>query len=711
MEDTVQKIQDIDEKLIKGAEDLTFIQESLSKSSQMTSNMVTILTSFEERLAMLEQNILPVHRETVSLQKLQENLSVTLSVFDDVLSHHDAVRDLEQAVKAGAGNGLEQYLSHMQQIEDAKNFFEEHNPSSPELAKATLLFNTGKDSLQNEFRVLLSRHGQPVPPTMVLELIAAEDEDFPSDNVSLSLSQMPESAMEDLTEIAKWLKDHSKTLDFIDIYHATRSIVLKKSLELMKEHLRRNAAPSSGNFSPMVTAGKAHKLKDTPRGRTGSNLRPVVARKGSSASQSSKGEASGRKYNTLAPDFNVDLDSEIENYLYCVSGLLKLMQSEALIMTGIIPGEHQRKTFDKITEKAMTMIFQDGEAISSAAKRAVLKHDYTAVLTVFPVAKHLSQIRPEFEETLQGTTPTTRSKLPTLIASLETTGAKALEEFFDVVKNDPDKSNMPRDGTVHELTSNALTFLEHFLDYIDTTAAMLTAHRDQGYSAKTTDVEANKRQVSNYVAKVLGALSLNLDQKAKTYSDQYLGAIFLLNNYHFILKSLERYDLTKLVIISTPDIESHYAEIIKEQKREYSKSWNKVLSHILETNKPMSSQRMALEAAKLKDKERQQIKDKFKEQFTYKVKDKKERQQIKDIFKGFNQDFEELYKTQKSYAIPHAELRAALRKENKDLIVQPYQVFRDKYMLINFTKNPNKYMKLTTEMVAAYIDRFFDITA
>ena len=35
-----------------------------------------------------------------------------------------------------AGNGLELYLSHMQQIEQAKYFFEEHNPSSPELAKA-----------------------------------------------------------------------------------------------------------------------------------------------------------------------------------------------------------------------------------------------------------------------------------------------------------------------------------------------------------------------------------------------------------------------------------------------------------------------------------------------------------------------------------------------------------------------------------------------
>ncbi|XP_071797550.1 exocyst complex component 7-like isoform X1 [Asterias amurensis] len=707
MEDTVQKIQDIDEKLLKGAEDLTFIQESLGKSSQMTSNMVTILTSFEDRLAQLEQNILPVHKETVSLQKLQENLSNTLINFDDVLSHHDAVRDLEQPVKAGAGNGLELYLSHMQQIEQAKYFFEEHNPSSPELAKATSLFNTGKDSLQNEFRVLLSRHGQPVPPALLLDAISAYDEDFDSDN--LSLCQMPESAMEDLTEISKWLKDHSKTLDFIDIYHGTRSSILKKSLEWLKDHLgKRSAAPSVGAYSPMVTAGKVHRSKDTPKGRTTTALRPVVARKGSSASQSSRGEASQKKINSLTPDTHVEMESDIEHYLYSISGLLKLMQSEVQLMIGIIPGEHQRKTFDKIIDRSMEMIFQDGEAISSAAKRAVLKHDYTAVLTVFPVAKHLSQIRPEFEETLQGTTPTTRGKLPTLISSLETTGAKALEEFFDVVKNDPDKSNMPRDGTVHELTSNALTFLEHLLDYVETTAAMLTGQRD--HSSRNQDIEAKKKKVSIYVAKVLGALSLNLDQKAKTYSDQYLGAIFLLNNYHYILKSLERSELMKLVIISTPDIETHYADIIREQKKEYSKSWNKVLFHILEVNKPMSTQRVTQDASKLKDRERQQIKDKFKEA-TGKVKDKKERQQIKDRFKGFNTDFEELYKTQKSYAIPHAELRQALRRENKDHIVQPYQVFRDKYMLINFTKNPSKYMKLTPDQVASTMDKFFDITA
>ena len=37
-------------------------------------------------------------------------------------------------------------------------------------------------------------------------------------------------------------------------------------------------------------------------------------------------------------------------------------------------------------------------------------------------------------------------------------GAKALEAFIYNIKNDPDKvSNMPRDGTVHELTNHVST--------------------------------------------------------------------------------------------------------------------------------------------------------------------------------------------------------------------------------------------------------------
>lgn len=42
------------------------------------------------------------------------------------------------------------------------------------------------------------------------------------------------------------------------------------------------------------------------------------------------------------------------------------------------------------------------------------------------------------------------------------------------------------------------------------------------------------------IGKVLGNLQLNLLSKSKVYEDPALSAIFLHNNYNYILKSLEK---------------------------------------------------------------------------------------------------------------------------------------------------------------------------
>ena len=47
-------------------------------------------------------------------------------------------------------------------------------------------------------------------------------------------------------------------------------------------------------------------------------------------------------------------------------------------------------------------------------------------------------------------------------------GAKALEAFIYNIKNDPDKaSNMPRDGTVHELTNHVRHALISIIGELD----------------------------------------------------------------------------------------------------------------------------------------------------------------------------------------------------------------------------------------------------
>ncbi|XP_016404955.1 exocyst complex component 7-like, partial [Sinocyclocheilus rhinocerous] len=130
------------------------------------------------------------------------------------------------------------------------------------------------------------------------------------------------------------------------------------------------------------------------------------------------------------------LDIEIDSYIHCISAFVKLAPSEYILLTEIIPEHHQKKTFDSLIQEALDNLMLEGDNIISAARRAIMRHDYSAVLTIFPILRHLKQTKPDFDATLQGTAASTKNKLPALITSMETIGAKALEEFADSIKVD-----------------------------------------------------------------------------------------------------------------------------------------------------------------------------------------------------------------------------------------------------------------------------------
>lgn len=52
-------------------------------------------------------------------------------------------------------------------------------------------------------------------------------------------------------------------------------------------------------------------------------------------------------------------------------------------------------------QEALDNLMLEGENIVSAARRAIMRHDYSAVLTIFPILKHLKMTKPEFDATLQ----------------------------------------------------------------------------------------------------------------------------------------------------------------------------------------------------------------------------------------------------------------------------------------------------------------------
>ena len=81
------------------------------------------------------------------------------------------------------------------------------------------------------------------------------------------------------------------------------------------------------------------------------------------------------------------------------------------------------------------------------------------------------------------------------------------------------------------------------------------------------------------------------------------------------------------------------------------------------------------------------------------------------MFQGFNKELEEIYRIQKGYAIPDPELKQSLVEDNKKYIILRYQIFLNKFKNLNFTKNPQKYMKYTEEQVGELLEKFFDASA
>ncbi|XP_033294441.1 exocyst complex component 7 isoform X2 [Orcinus orca] len=785
--------REIEDKLKQEEETLSFIRDSLEKSDQLTKNMVSILSSFESRLMKLENSIIPVHKQTENLQRLQENVEKTLSCLDHVISYYHVASDTEKIIREGPTGRLEEYLGSMAKIQKAVEYFQDNSPDSPELNKVKLLFERGKESLESEFRSLMTRHSKVVSPVLILDLISGEDDLEVQEEVPLE--HLPESVLQDVIRISRWLVEYGRNQDFMNVYYQIRSSQLDRSIKGLKEHFRKSSSSSGVPYSPAVP----NKRKDTPTKKP--VKRPGTIRKAQNLlKQYSQHGLDGKKGGSnLIPleghehDFRVKhlsealndkhgplagrddmLDVETDAYIHCVSAFVKLAQSEYQLLTDVIPEHHQKKTFDSLiqvlplgpdqmpqhelslqklefgpgmwstalnsshhlhlpswgsvlggvsrsgpphwghtsptplqvpspslgtgclppplsplpaplSQDALDGLMLEGENIVAAARKAIIRHDFSAVLTVFPILRHLKQTKPEFDQVLQGTAASTKNKLPSLITSMETVGAKALEDFADNIKNDPDKEyNMPKDGTVHELTSNAILFLQQLLDFQETAGAML-ASQETSSSATSYSSEFSKRLLSTYICKVLGNLQLNLLSKSKVYEDPALSAIFLHNNYNYILKALEKSELIQLVAVTQKTAERSYREHIEQQIQTYQRSWLKVTDYIAEKNLPVFQP-----GVKLRDKERQVIKERF---------------------KGFNDGLEELCKIQKAWAIPDTEQRDKIRQAQKNIVKETYGAFLHRYGSVPFTKNPEKYIKYRVEQVGDMIDRLFDTSA
>ncbi|XP_044734311.1 exocyst complex component 7 [Chrysoperla carnea] len=704
-----EQMNEVDSLLEKQRSNLDLLKSRVNRSSQLASGMVGMLSSFEDRLARLEDTILPVYHETESLQRCQQNMERTLQALDHVISLYSVSHEVEQTIRKGPGTppngtGLNTFLLAMNRLTQARLYFEKNNSQSVELENVSSLYNIGCDALKDEFKELLSKHSKPVLPIVLIDLISI-DEDTSNEDSPVSLPSLPETAQMELNTLSSWLLNAGRQ-ECLDSWATIRGSTVVKSLKHLKDH-RRSA--SGGSISGMAV-GASPMMRAKFQNRHETSRRPSTRRlnifekkanrmlqKASQTLEHSTGLSLGIRRPSSQFDgsnMNDDLesDAEMERYLVCVAALHRLMQAEQTLISSIIPTQYQHQVFEKTIREAMDLIVQDGENIATRAKRCINRHDFAAVLVVFPIIKQLRALRPDFERTVEHCDFTLRNKFALIITILEETAAKALEDFMESVRTEG--SALPPDGTVHELTSNVLVFLEQLRE-CGPTAGIILAKNSVYTNALAlhshlqleTAGDQHNALLGIYIKKVLAQLNLSLLNKSEAYSDPALKAIFRLNNTHHTLVTLQRSRLLALAAVLDAQIEQAYHDMIQEHKQAYQLSWSKLLNCICNSDDTAVN---LLQGGKLRDKDRALVKEKF---------------------AAFNKELEEMSKVQRGYSIPDVELRESLKRDIKEHILPKYDAFYCLYCNVQFTKNADKYLKYNTAQVSALIDCLFDVAA
>ncbi|KDO43037.1 hypothetical protein CISIN_1g0426211mg, partial [Citrus sinensis] len=115
-----------------------------------------------------------------------------------------------------------------------------------------------------------------------------------------------------------------------------------------------------------------------------------------------------------------------------------------------------------------------------------------------------------------------------LTKRLAQTAQETFGDFEEAVEKDATKTAV-LDGTVHPLTSYVINYVKFLFDY-QSTLKQLFQEFENGTESDS--------QLASVTMRIMQALQTNLDGKSKQYKDPALTHLFLMNNIHYMVRSV-----------------------------------------------------------------------------------------------------------------------------------------------------------------------------
>ncbi|OAY83424.1 Exocyst complex component EXO70A1 [Ananas comosus] len=617
----------------------TLLRDSLQKSTANTRGMVAILGSFDHRLSALDAAMRPTQVRTHAIRMAHENIDKTLKAAEVILAQFDLARQAEATILRGPHEDLESYLAAIDVLKSIVHYFTSNKnlkSSDGVLNHVNNLLAKSVVKLEEEFGQLLASYSKPIEPDRLFNCLP---------------NYLRPSAVDQRENGKNHRSEHSAKSSEGAVYKPP-TLIPPRILPLLHDlaHQLVQAGHQQQCFK-IYSNARAAALE--------SSLRKLGVEK------LSKEDVQKMQWEAL--------EAKIGNWVHFMRIAVKLLfAGERKVCDQIFDGIKIPKDqcFGEVTMNSVETLLSFGDAVAKS-KRSPEK-----LFVLLDMYEIMHELQPEFETIFEGKACIEmRESVVSLTKRLAQTAQETFGDFEELVEKDASKTTV-LDGTVHPLTSYVINYVKFLFDY-QSTLKQLFMEFETGSETVS--------QLAIVTTRIMQALQNNLDGKSKLYRDPALTYLFLMNNTHYMVRSVRRSEAKD--ILGDDWIQRH-RRIVQQNANQYRRiAWSKILQ-TLSVQGMNSSASMATDGGNSSGVSRAAIKERF---------------------KSFNMQFEELHQKQSQWTVPDQELRESLRLAVAEVLLPAYRSFIKRFgALVDNGKNPQKYIKYTPDELEKLLGEFFE---
>ncbi|XP_022746854.1 exocyst complex component EXO70A1-like [Durio zibethinus] len=629
------------------SERAAMMREALQKSQTITDNVVSILGSFDSRLSALETAMRPTQIRTHAIRKAHENIDKTLKSAEVILAQFDLSRQAEAKILKGPHEDLEGYLGAIDQLRNNISFFSSNRHfrnSDGVVNQANTLLAKAISKLEDEFKRRLNSYSKPIEPDRLFD-------GLPNELRPLSPGNQGDAGGRGTSHNQS---EHQNS-ELQTAVYTPPTLIPPRIMPLLHDLAQQ-----------MVRAGHQQQLvriyKETRSLVLEESLRKLGVEK------LSKDDVQKMQWEVL--------EAKIGNWIHFMRIAVKLLfAGERKVCDQMFEGfdSLSDQCFAEVTTSSVSVLLSFGEAIAKS-KRSPEK--LFVLLDMFEIMRELHS---EIQTIFKGKACTEiRESALGLTKWLAQTAQETFGDFEEAVEKDATKTAV-LDGTVHPLTSYVINYVKFLFDYQSTLTQLFQEFEN---------ADGTKSQLASVTMRIMQALQTNLDGKSKQYKDPALTHLFLMNNIHYMVRSVRRSEAKDLL---GDDWVQRHRRVVQQHANQYKRNaWQKILQCLSIQVLSSSGGGSALGSDGGNS-------------------SGVSRALVKDRFKIFNMQFEELHQRQSQWTVPDTELRESLRLAVAEVLLPAYRSFLKRYgPLVENGKNPQKYVKYTAEDLERMLGEFFE---